>query len=104
MGLDRAGPVLWKNPGAHVTMKRRMRPILDAADQTMLYWIDVAVFDMAGEVSLVTDQVLPEAPLPDAAFVAREPDGADAFLLRQFPCKTIFDQAPTGREIGIAGR
>jgi hypothetical protein len=56
---------------------------------------------MAREISLIADQVLPESPLPDAAFAARHSDGAEPFLLRQRFGKTALDQAPAGREIAI---
>jgi hypothetical protein len=49
----------------------------------MLERIDVAIFDIAGVISFVTDQMLPESPLPDAAFVACDPNGAEPFPLRQ---------------------
>jgi hypothetical protein len=45
-----------------------MRPIPDLRDQAMLDRIDVNVIDVTGEVALVSNGVLPIAPLPDATF------------------------------------
>ena|SRR5882672_4251783 len=77
-----ARPILRKNTGTHVAMKRRVRPIADAADEAMLHRVDVTIFDVASEVCLIADQVFPEAALPDAAFVASRPDGAESFSFR----------------------
>ena len=68
-------------------MKRRMRPIADAPDQAMFHGIDVAIFDMASIIGFITDQVLPEAPLPDAAFAARDANVAEPLLFWKCPCK-----------------
>ena len=56
-------------------MKRGMRPIAHARHEAVLERIDMAVFDMAGIISLVADRVLPEPALPDAAFAARNAYG-----------------------------
>jgi hypothetical protein len=66
-------------------MKRGVRPVAHPCDEAKLERVDVAVFDVAPIVGLVADQVLPEPPLPDAAFVACDADGAEPLLLRQRP-------------------
>ena len=64
-------------------MKRGIRPIAHARDEAVLERIDVAIFDVARIVGLVADQVLPKSPLPDAALVARDANGAEPLMLRQ---------------------
>jgi len=63
-------------------MKRRVRPVADARDQAVFHRVDVTIFDMAGVIGLIADQMFPEAALPDAAFVACYPNGAEPFPLR----------------------
>ena len=74
-------PILRKQPGAHVAVKRGIRPIAHPRNEAMLERIDVAVFDVTRIIRLVTDQMLPESALPDAAFVASNPNGTAPFLL-----------------------
>ena len=47
---------------------------------TVLDGIVIAIFDVAGVVGLVTDQMLPEPALPDAAFVPRRTDNAQPLI------------------------
>jgi hypothetical protein len=101
---DVTRPILRNNPGANIAVKRRVRPIPDAADQPMLDRIDVATFDMTGVIRLVTDQMFPEPALPDAAFVSLDPDMAEPFPFRKRLHKAALDQSPACREIGIARR
>jgi hypothetical protein len=75
-------PVERNNPGIDITVKRRTWPIANPFDQTVLHRVDVAIFDVAGIVSFIANQMLPEAPLPDAAFVAFDPNGTQLFPLR----------------------
>ena len=60
-----------------------MRPIPNGGNQAVLERIDVAIFDVTRVVGFVTDQVLPEAALPDAAIATRQANGAEPLLLRQ---------------------
>jgi hypothetical protein len=76
----------------------------DLPDQTMLHRVDIAIFDMAGIVGLVTDQMLPEAPLPDATFVSSQANGIEPLALRQRPREAALDQPPATREISIPRR
>jgi len=69
-----ARPILRKNTGTHVAMKRRVRPIADAVDQAMLHRVDVTIFDVASEVCLIADQVFPEAGVARCR-VRGEPSG-----------------------------
>jgi hypothetical protein len=85
-------------------MKRRMRPIAHLGHQTVFHLIDITIFDMATVVSFVTDQMLPESPLPDAALAACDPNRTEPFPLRQRPRKMALDEPLAGREIGIARR
>jgi len=57
-------PILRKQPGAHVAVKRGIRPIAHPRNEAMLERIDVAVFDVTRIIRLVADQVLPEPALP----------------------------------------
>ena len=75
-GTGIARPIERKHPASDVAMKRRIRPILNSADQAVLHRIDHAIFDVARVVGLIPDQVLPEPALPDAAFTAPDTDGA----------------------------
>ena len=52
-------------------MKGRVGPIADTIDKTVFHWVDVAIFDVAAIVVIVSDQVFLETPLPDAPFTAR---------------------------------
>ena len=85
-------------------MKRRMRPIADALDQAVLHWIDVAIFDMAGVVRFVPDQMFPEPSLPYPAFVASDPNGTEPFQFRQRSRKAALNKPPAAGEIGITSR
>src|ERR1700757_216704 len=54
-----AGPVPRQQSPPYVTVKRRGRPVGDARGQTMFERIDMDVVDMAREIALVADRVLP---------------------------------------------
>jgi len=70
----------------------------------MLERIDVAVFDVTRIIRLVTDQMLPESALPDAAFVAGNANGTEPFLLWQRSREPALDQPPARGEIAITRR
>ena len=44
-----------------------MHPVVWTPDVSVLDWIEMNVVHVCGEVSLITDRVLPEPLLPDAA-------------------------------------
>jgi hypothetical protein len=75
-------------------MKRGVRPIPHARDESVLERIDVAIFDMTRVIGLVADQVLPEPPLPDAALVARDANGSEPFLFRKCFGEMTLDRSP----------
>jgi hypothetical protein len=66
---------------ANVAMKRGVRPIAYARDETVLERVDIAILDVARVVGFITYQVLPEPALPDAALVACHANCAAGFLL-----------------------
>ena len=101
---DIARPILWKQLRPHVAMERRMRPIADARDQAVLDRIDITVLDVAAEILVVADQVFPKPTLPDASFAARKAHRASQLGLRNGFGEVDFDQPPTQRKIGVAGR
>src|SRR5579863_4736561 len=99
-----ARPIQADNARADVAMKRRVRPIAHPCHQTVLEWVDVTIFDVAGVVGFVADQVLPETPLPDSPFVACGPNSVKPFLFRQYLRKATFHDPPTRREVRVARR
>ena len=52
-------------------MKRRMRPVAHAGDETMLDGINVDVIDVPFEIPVVADRMLPKSPLPQRVFAIR---------------------------------
>jgi hypothetical protein len=70
----------------------------------MFHWIDVAIFHMTSIVSIIADQMLPEPPLPIAAFTTRLTHEAQRFLLGNRRYEIRLDQPPSGREVRIAWR
>ncbi|KIU45223.1 hypothetical protein QU42_14535 [Bradyrhizobium sp. UASWS1016] len=99
---DVTTPVAWEQSCAHVAMKRRMWPIAYPCDMPMLQRINVAVLNMTRVIGLVAYQVFPEPTLPDSAFVARDTNVAELFVLWKHSCETVLDQPPACGEIGIA--
>ena len=51
-----------------IAMETAVRPICGASDEAVLYRIVVDVIDVALEIRLVTDYVLPISTLPNAVF------------------------------------
>jgi hypothetical protein len=86
-------------------MKRRMPPVAHARDQSVLDRIDAAIFDMARVIGLVADRMLPEPPLPDAAFAApRAPSCVRKGDMEIHPIRNDDDHAAAIREIeNLAG-
>jgi len=96
-----AARIFRKYSRAHIAMKRGIRPVAHARDEAVLERADVAIFDVAGVVGLVTDQMLPEPALPDAAFVPRRTDNAQPLIRWECFGKSRLDQPPADRKIGI---
>jgi hypothetical protein len=65
---DIACPVLRIDSKLHHAMERRVRPIPDLRDKSVLDGVDMDVIDMMRKIVLVANGVLPIAPLSDAAF------------------------------------
>ena len=65
-GVWFARPVLAQPPALDVMMNRRMRPIRRAFDVPVLHGIDMHVIDMALQIVLVADPMLPIPPLPNS--------------------------------------
>ena len=57
-GLELPRPVLRKQAGRHVAVKRGERPIAYARDKSVLHGIDVAIFNLTAVVLVIPDQVL----------------------------------------------
>ena len=56
--LGLARPVLRKQAGRDVAVKRRERPIAYAGDKSVLHGIDIAIFNMTAIVLVISDQML----------------------------------------------
>ncbi len=72
--------------------------------QAVLDQVDVTILDVASEILMVADQVLPKPTLPDASFAARHAHRASPLGVGNRLGKIDFDQPPAQRKIGIAGR
>ena len=84
-------------------MKRRVRPIADSGDKTVLDGIEVDVIDVSFKISIVTNGVLPESALPKGVFPTPVPRDRSA-RLNDGSRKSTFDQMPSVREICISIR
>ena len=71
-----------------------MRPVGDASHQAMLHGIEVDVVDAVPQVTLVADEALPVAALPDAAFAFRDPGCRPALIAIQATRKFALDPVP----------
>ena len=58
------GPIRRQESLMDIPVERRMRPIPDAANETVLHRIEVDVVDVAREVVLIPNGVLPKSSLP----------------------------------------
>jgi hypothetical protein len=63
-----AAPIGCEQPMSDKTMKAAMRPVYDTRGASMLHWIEVDIVDMALEICVIADCMLPIATLPDAFF------------------------------------
>jgi hypothetical protein len=72
-------------------------------DQAVLDGIVVDVIDVAGEIVIVADQMLPEPPLPELIF-APLVTGERNPVTSQRPAEASLDGAPAVLVIGVAGR
>ena len=84
-----------------IAMKRRVRPIADAYDETMLNGIIVNIINVSGEIGFVADRVLPVTPLPKREIaVAISPDRHPR--REQRAAEMPFDAPPPSRIVGIS--
>ncbi len=84
-------------------MKRRMRPVTHAGDETMFDGINVDVIDVPLKIPVVADRVLPISPLPQRVFAIR--------VMRDWHAgfgdgsgEAAFDQLPPGWIVCISLR
>ena len=85
-------------------MKARVGPLCHPLHVPVLYGIEVDVVDVSGIVCLVSNAVLPESPLPDAAFASFAPDRAFFLAAHEVVRERAFHDVPARREIMIARR
>ena len=64
-------PILRQHTLAHIAMEGRVRPVAYTRYETMLDGVEMHVVDVALEITLVADGVLPESPLPERQFTVR---------------------------------
>ncbi len=98
------GPILRIHTGTYHEMKRRVRPVLDAADMSMFHGIEVNVVDVAGKIVLVPHGVLPISALPNATLPFADTACGDRLIVGQSARKCGLDQPPAQRVIGVAFR
>src|SRR6187431_2576526 len=77
-----------------------MGPIRNPRHISMLDWIDMNVVDVAGQIVLIADRVLPIAPLPDAALTFGSATGRNS-LTCKVARKRRFNQPPARWKIPI---
>jgi len=61
-------PILGIDPELHHAVERRIRPIRYPRHKPMLDRVDMNVIDVSREIIVIANDMLPIAPLPDAAF------------------------------------
>lgn len=71
-----------------------MRPIAHPMHESVLYRIDVTILDVTRIIRFISDQMLPEPALPDAALTARTPHPAQAFVLGNRASESGLDETP----------
>jgi hypothetical protein len=62
-------PVGWIHALLHISMERRVRPIGDRRNVTMLHRVPVNVSHVPSVIGLISNKMLPEAPLPEICFL-----------------------------------
>ena len=68
VGADVASPICRKQSTFYKFMETAVRPISDTLYESVLYGIVMDVVDMAREVVIIPNCVLPKSPLPDSLF------------------------------------
>lgn len=80
-----------------------MRPIAYTCDEAVLEGVNPAILDVARIVDIVSDQVLPETALPDAALVARDTNGAASRLGRVFAKRLLMSRQRVEKSLSPGG-
>lgn len=75
-----ARPIRGENTAADIAMERRMRPLADPPHQAVFDGIEMNIVDVAGEIVVVADGVLPEPALPQRKVAVRMPPQRHALL------------------------
>src|SRR5262249_55562756 len=78
--LELARPVLRKQAGRHVAVKRRERPIAYARDKSVLHGIDVAIFNVTAVVLVIPEKRrchIPRSPRARRTLLNRSVFGID---------------------------
>ena len=70
----------------------------------MLYRIEMHVIHMGLHIRLVTDEMFPKSPLPDASFASKSSHHRPTFVFGQSFRKIHFYQPPSRREIRVIQR
>src|SRR5262249_21391489 len=85
----------------------RMRPVARRRYEPMMDRVEVDVVQVGGEISVIADGVLPEAPLPDSMLSLGEPTGVPLWCsvrLQVGSRERLLDQTPARREFCVSFR
>ena len=85
-------------------MKGGIRPVDNPANQTMPEWIDMHVIKVSRVIFFVANEMLPIAPLPDAALMAGKLRVTTSLAGRECAGKGFFDLLPAPWKIIVPGR
>jgi hypothetical protein len=99
-----AAPIRRQKSPRDVAVKGTMRPIASARDQPMFHRIEMNVIDVAREVGIVADGVLPKAALPYAFFASADFTPASLRIGRETAGEIVLYQAPAAGKIRVVGR
>jgi len=81
-----------------------MRPIAHSMCISVFHRIEVNIIDMAREIGVVTDGVLPVATLPDSFLALGDFAGASPDIAGEPARETALDEAPAERKIRVTLR
>ena len=70
----------------------------------MLAWIDMHIIDMAGEIMVTSDRMLPVAALPNASLAFSAPGQTDRLLAGDASRKPLLDEHPAYGVVAISLR
>ena len=98
-----AAPVCGKQPTLDIAMKAAMRPVDNTRDMSVLDRIEMDIVDMALQIGIIANGVLPIATLPDtllslAHLACGSRQGSKAAR------EAALDQAPAGGKISVSFR